>query len=111
MSIVTEKDLDLIAEMYARGLSAGEISRKMPGRSRNSIIGIISRARDRCDQRFKISHATSTHWTDAQLLRLMHLRENENLGWRTIGLDLHKTSAECKAKYAEIRQDEREHAA
>lgn len=38
-----QEEIDLLRRLWADGLSAGEIARRLPGRSRNMVIGRVGR--------------------------------------------------------------------
>lgn len=101
----TEAERDLIAKLWNEGLSATEIGAKVK-RSRNAVIGIVTRMRDAGDPRvIRSGGGVQKPWTDEELLDLMQLRENERLAFPKIGQILKRPTGSCSQIYHDIIRD------
>lgn len=100
----SEEDKAKIVALYASGLSASEIARDyFPDNSRNSIVGVIARERNKNPH--SVCLEQTALWSDRQSLRLLWLKECENLHWAVIASQLRKTKNQCTAHYREIMRD------
>lgn len=101
----TEAEKTKIADLWNKGLSAAEIAKRMSKRSRNAVIGIVTRMRDKGDSRIIRGALRSTPFSDAESLKLLSMRENEGATFRDIGDSLGRPGPACSAHYAEIIRD------
>ncbi len=102
---VTEDEKTLIAELWNEGKAATEIASHLPGRSRNSIIGIVTRMRDKGDPRIVRDALGSAQWSDVESLKLLALRENEQHSFQRIGQIMAKSGGACRKHYQDILAD------
>lgn len=105
---VSEEEKTRLAKLWNEGKSAGEIALRCEGRSRNSVIGIITRMRDRGDPRIVRGGLIVAEFSDAESLKLLAMRENDGMTFRKIGEVLGRPSGACSAHYGKILRDMRQ---
>lgn len=94
-----------MAALWNDGYSAAEISRRLKTRSRNSVIGVITRMKERGDPRIVRCGAPQAPFTDAESLTLLAMREHDHRTFNEIGKELKRTAGACSAHYAEILRE------
>lgn len=100
----SDADKKKVVELFNAGFTAAEIGRDhFPGKSRNAVAGILHRMQEKDASVLDLD--PTALWTDRQSLRLLHLRENEELSWPKIASALRKSKQECTTHYRNILHD------
>lgn len=102
----TSSEIETLRALAATGMSAGEIAERLPGRTRNAVIGFCNR--NRVALGFRKNYRAWTRKMDDRLLSLAREGLPAKLIGKAMGLPEHVVRSRLNRKFGgarEIRRD------